>query len=101
MVYCFGVKTRASKFVPETIPSSLAGRPGRAGGPNGHRQADSVSIVKVGLCGHGYWGQNLLRTFSSDPRFEVVAVSDIRESARDGVRRTSKTIRLYSDGTEV
>jgi predicted dehydrogenase len=60
-----------------------------------------VSIVKVGLCGHGYWGQNLLRTFSSDPRFEVVAVSDIRESARDGVRRTSSTIRLYGDGTEV
>jgi predicted homoserine dehydrogenase-like protein len=46
-----------------------------------------VSIVKVGLCGHGYWGQNFLRTFSSDPRFEVVAVSDIRESARDKVRR--------------
>ena len=60
-----------------------------------------VSIVKVGLCGHGYWGQNLLRTFSSDPRFDVVAVSDIRESARDGVRRTSTAIRLYGDGTEV
>jgi len=38
-----------------------------------------LSIVKVGLCGHGYWGRNLLRTFSSDPRFEVVAVSDIRD----------------------
>jgi predicted dehydrogenase len=57
--------------------------------------------IKVGLCGHGYWGQNLFRTFSSDPRFDVVAVSDIRESAREGVRRTSRTIRLYADGTEV
>ena len=57
--------------------------------------------IKVGLCGHGYWGQNLLRTFSSDPRFDVVAVSDIRESARDRVRRTNAAIRLYGDGTEV
>jgi predicted dehydrogenase len=60
-----------------------------------------LSIVKVGLCGHGYWGQNLLRTFSSDPRFEVVAVSDIRQSARERVRRTNTAIRLYGDGTEV
>jgi|SRR5271155_3253261 len=60
-----------------------------------------VSVVKIGLCGHGYWGQNLLRTFASDPRFEVVAVSDIRESARERVRRTSTAIRLYEDGTEV
>jgi predicted dehydrogenase len=60
-----------------------------------------VSIIKVGLCGHGYWGQNLLRTFSGDPKFEVVAVSDIRESARDRVRRTNTAIRLYGDGTEV
>jgi len=30
-----------------------------------------------------------------------VAVSDIRESARERVRRTSTTIRLYEDGTEV
>jgi predicted dehydrogenase len=60
-----------------------------------------VSIVEVGLCGHGYWDQNLLRTFSSDPRFEVVAVSDVRENARDRGRRTNSTIRLYGDGTEV
>ncbi len=60
-----------------------------------------MSVVKVGLCGHGYWGQNLLRTFAGDPRFEVVGVSDIRDSARERVRRTSTAIRLYDDGTEV
>jgi predicted dehydrogenase len=60
-----------------------------------------LSIIKVGLCGHGYWGQNLFRTFSGDPRFAVVAVSDIRESARDRVHRTGTTIRIYADGTEL
>ena len=83
------------------LPTLIGGRPSCAAGLNRYREADSLSIVKVGLCGHGYWGQNLLRTFSSDPRFEVVAVSDIRESARERVRRTSATIRLYDDGTEV
>ena len=32
-------------------------------------------MIKIGLCGHGYWGQNLFRTLSSDPRFEVVAIA--------------------------
>ena len=58
-------------------------------------------MIKIGLCGHGYWGQNLFRTLSSDPRFEVVAVSDIRESARDKVRRTKAMIRVYEDATEL
>src|SRR5437016_14233273 len=83
------------------LPTPIAGRPGRAAAQRRYREADRVNIVKVGLCGHGYWGQNLLRTFSSDPRFEVVAVSDIRESARERVRRTSTAIRLHEDGTEV
>src|SRR5690242_7437673 len=79
-----------SQFTPELLARDHRRKAGpcrRSTDPAGRQ---GVSIVKVGLCGHGYWGQNLLRTFSGDPRFEVVAVSDIRESARDGVRRTSR-----------
>jgi predicted dehydrogenase len=60
-----------------------------------------LGVIKVGLCGHGYWGQNLFRTFSGDPRFAVAAVADIRESAREGVRGAKTTIRLYADATEL
>jgi predicted dehydrogenase len=60
-----------------------------------------VGIIKIGLCGYGYWGQNLFRTLSSDPRFDVVAVSDIRESARERARHTRATIRVYEDATEL
>jgi predicted dehydrogenase len=60
-----------------------------------------VNIIKVGLCGHGYWGQNLLRTFSSDPRFDVLAVSDRREGAREQARRAGTAIRLYEDAGEL
>ncbi len=60
-----------------------------------------MSIVKVGLCGHGYWGQNLLRTFYGNPRFEVVAVADIRESVRERVRLTGTKLHCYVDGAEL
>ena len=60
-----------------------------------------MSVIKIGLCGHGYWGQNLLRTFAADPAFEVAAVSDVRESAREKVRCSKPTIRVYEDGTEL
>jgi predicted dehydrogenase len=60
-----------------------------------------MGSIKIGLCGHGYWGQNLFRTIASDPGFDVVAVSDIREGAREKVRRASATIRVYEDATEL
>jgi predicted dehydrogenase len=60
-----------------------------------------VGIIKVGLCGHGYWGQNLLRTFSSDLGFDVLAVSDTREGAREQARRAGPAIRLYEDASEL
>jgi predicted dehydrogenase len=60
-----------------------------------------VRVIKVGLCGHGYWGQNLLRTFASNPLFDLVAVSDMRESAREQARRARSRVRLYADATEL
>jgi predicted dehydrogenase len=60
-----------------------------------------VSIIKVGLCGHGYWGHNLLRTFSSDPHFDVLAVADIREGAREKAHRARSAIRLHEDASEL
>ena len=60
-----------------------------------------MGSTKIGLCGLGYWGQNLFRTLLSDPRFDVVAVSDIRESARERVHRTKAAIRVYEDATEL
>lgn len=60
-----------------------------------------MRVIKVGLCGHGYWGQNLLRTFASNPRFDLVAVADSRESAREGARRTRRKLRLYANAAEM
>jgi predicted dehydrogenase len=85
----FGVRARG-------IP-----RAGRSANRHRHCEEEGVSTIKVGLCGYGYWGQNLFRTFSSDPRFDVVAVADIRENARDRIRYSGAKIRLYADGAEL
>ncbi|MBV9200536.1 MAG: Gfo/Idh/MocA family oxidoreductase [Alphaproteobacteria bacterium] len=60
-----------------------------------------MRVIKVGLCGYGYWGQNLLRTFSGDPRFKVVAVSDLLENARERLRDAGTALRLYPEATEL
>jgi predicted dehydrogenase len=60
-----------------------------------------LRVIKVGLCGYGYWGQNLLRTFSGDPRFQVVAVSDLSESARERAGQAGTTLRLYPEAGEL
>jgi predicted dehydrogenase len=60
-----------------------------------------VREIKVGLCGHGYWGQNLFRTFASSPRFDLVAVADTREDARERVRRARRRLRIYADAAEL
>src|SRR5271166_5620098 len=60
-----------------------------------------MARIKIGLCGHGYWGQNLFRTFSNDPGFDLVGVSDIRRSAREKARRTKGAIRLCEEAAEM
>ncbi|MBV8590691.1 MAG: Gfo/Idh/MocA family oxidoreductase [Acetobacteraceae bacterium] len=60
-----------------------------------------MSIIKVGLCGYGYWGQNLLRTLSGDRRFDAVAICDPREAAQQKAREARTPIQLYEDASEL
>jgi predicted dehydrogenase len=39
-------------------------------------------MIRVGICGFGYWGPNLLRTFSRNSGFHVVAVAERLEAGR-------------------
>ena len=39
-------------------------------------------MIKVGICGFGYWGPNLLRNFATNPGFCPVAVAERREAYR-------------------
>src|SRR5882672_2591917 len=39
-------------------------------------------MIRVGICGFGYWGPNLLRTFSQNRGFRVTAVAERLEAGR-------------------
>jgi predicted dehydrogenase len=58
-------------------------------------------MIRVGICGFGYWGPNLYRNFAANPNFEVVAVSDPLADCRDNARRFNRKIPLYDDAIEL
>jgi predicted dehydrogenase len=43
-------------------------------------------MIRVGICGFGYWGPNLLRTFSRNRGFRVAAVAERLEAGRAAAR---------------
>jgi predicted dehydrogenase len=58
-------------------------------------------MIKVGICGFGYWGPNLYRNFAANPNFEVVGVSDPLADCRDKARRFNRQIALFADAIEL
>src|SRR5579859_4998122 len=57
-------------------------------------------MIRVALCGYGYWGRNLLRAFVQHTGFEVVAVADGRETQREIVSKNFPSIQLYTSAEE-
>lgn len=47
-------------------------------------------MIRIGLCGYGYWGPNLLRSFVANRRrFQMVAVADHLPERRDAASQVS------------
>ena len=58
-------------------------------------------MVRVGICGFGYWGPNLLRAFSINPAFQVTAIADSSPEQRDKARELRPGVTVFSDGNEL
>jgi predicted dehydrogenase len=58
-------------------------------------------MIRIGICGFGYWGPNLYRVLAASPEFEVVAVADTREDCRAKARLLDPQLRLYTDAHEL
>jgi predicted dehydrogenase len=58
-------------------------------------------MIRVGVCGFGYWGPKLVRAFSSNPAFRVAAVADIKAAARDRAHELGPAIRVYGGAEEL
>lgn len=58
-------------------------------------------MIKVGIIGFGYWGPNLLRNFSANPGFRVIAVCDSSEASRARARQSDRNVALYDDALDL
>jgi predicted dehydrogenase len=57
--------------------------------------------MKVGICGLGYWGPNLLRTFSRNRRFQVVAIAERVAANRAIAAVDYPQLRLFESAEEL
>jgi predicted dehydrogenase len=57
-------------------------------------------MLNVGIIGFGYWGPKLLRNFSANRGFRVVAIADTAPSVRDQLS-SSSGIQTFSDPDEL
>lgn len=58
-------------------------------------------MIKIGLCGLGYWGKNLFRALSGNPAIQLVAVADAKADVLDRLALTHPAIRRYTDAMDL
>ena len=58
-------------------------------------------MIRVGICGFGYWGPTLLRAFSMNPAFEVIAIADSSSDQQTKARKLRPAATVYCDGMEM
>lgn len=58
-------------------------------------------MIKIGICGFGYWGPTLYRNVAANPAFNVVAIADPRAHCQEKARRLNPDLRIYDDGFEM
>lgn len=58
-------------------------------------------MIKIGLCGLGYWGKNLFRTLSGNPNIQLTAVADAKAEVREKLSASHPHLKLYPDANDL
>jgi len=58
-------------------------------------------MIRVGICGFGYWAPNLLRVFSANPAFRVVAIADSNPQCRAKACEVDPDLRIHDAAEDV
>ncbi|MBH0112979.1 Gfo/Idh/MocA family oxidoreductase [Novosphingobium sp. YJ-S2-02] len=58
-------------------------------------------MIRIGLCGLGYWGKNLLRALSANAGIALVALADAKPEVREGLAARDRDLRIYEDATDL
>lgn len=58
-------------------------------------------MIRIGLCGLGYWGKNLFRTLSGNPNIQLAAVADAKAEVREKLATSHPSLKLYPDAMDL
>lgn len=58
-------------------------------------------MIRIGLCGLGYWGKNLFRTLSGNPNIQLTAVADAKAEIRGKLATSHPSLKLYADAMDL
>jgi predicted dehydrogenase len=58
-------------------------------------------MVKIGVCGFGYWGPNLFRNFAAHAGFRPVALAERRAEYRESAAALDPSLRVYEEAAEL
>jgi predicted dehydrogenase len=58
-------------------------------------------MIRIGLCGMGYWGKNLFRTLSNNLEIDLVAVADAKPEVRADLAAVRPGLKLYADALDL
>jgi len=58
-------------------------------------------VIRIGICGFGYWGPRLLRAFSINPAFRVTAIADSNPDRQKMAAEFRPDAVIFPDGSEL
>jgi predicted dehydrogenase len=58
-------------------------------------------MIRVGICGFGYWGPNLYRNFALHRGFDVTAIADMNKTRQAHAQSLNSNLRVYDDAIEM
>jgi predicted dehydrogenase len=61
----------------------------------------SVAALRLGICGYGYWGPNIVRNLSAIDQCEVVAICDRSPNALHRAHKLYPAVRMTTDPADV
>ena len=58
-------------------------------------------MIRVGICGFGYWGPNLARVFAANPLYRVAAIAERHSKRQANALNAFKSVQIFDDANEL
>ena len=58
-------------------------------------------MIRIGVCGYGYWGPNLARSFAQNSVFSLSAIADLDSSSRTKARAVAPSAHIFDSAEDL